>query len=176
MNIFNKRSVNAEDIYMKILNNKDDDVTDDEIELLNDEISIHPVRTPEELNDIIKFYSKKYATSSLNWLDVSHIEYMYGMFSYTTYNGDISEWNVSNVNNMMYMFDNSSFDKDISRWNVSNVWNMHAMFNRSVFNGDISQWNVSNVKQMGWMFTSSLFNGNISDWDVSNVNDMESMF
>tara|TARA_B110000858_G_scaffold133927_1_gene152224 strand:- start:260 stop:607 length:348 start_codon:yes stop_codon:yes gene_type:complete len=38
------------------------------------------------------------------------------MFSGTTFNGDISNWNVSNVNNMGEIFENSKFDGDISKW------------------------------------------------------------
>ena len=51
------------------------------------------------------------------------------------------------------MFSYSSFNGDISKWNVSNVTNMRGMFFSSNFNGDISDWDVGNVTNMGHMFS-----------------------
>jgi len=39
---------------------------------------------------------------------------MEDMFSYSEFNGDISQWNVSNVTSMSCMFLNSKFNGDIS--------------------------------------------------------------
>ena len=71
---------------------------------------------------------------------------MRGMFQYSLFNGDISEWDVSNVKDMNHMFYNSNFNGDISKWDVSNVRNMSEMFKYSPFNGDISEWDISKVK------------------------------
>jgi len=50
------------------------------------------------------------------------------MFSFTTYNGDISRWNVSSVTNMRCMFRRTPFNGDISGWDVSSVTDMWGMF------------------------------------------------
>ena len=108
--------------------------------------------------------------------DVSNVTNMSYMFSHCMFNGDISNWNVSNVKYMNYMFETSPFDGDISKWDVSNVVSMNLMFFMAKFNGDISLWNVSNVENMDSMFCSSLFDGNLSEWNVSNVKSMYGMF
>jgi len=53
---------------------------------------------------------------------------MYGMFSYSKFNSDISNWDVSNVTDMTSMFFNSNFNGDISQWDVSNVTYIQNMF------------------------------------------------
>ena len=98
------------------------------------------------------------------------------MFSYSSFNGDISEWDVSSVTNMSDMFSSSPFNGDISEWDVSLVTSMSYMFCQSPFNGDISEWDVSSVTYMSYMFCQSPFSGDISEWDVSSVTDMYRMF
>ena len=61
------------------------------------------------------------------------------MFSASTFNGDISNWDVSNVTDMSDMFNSSAFNRDISDWITSSVTDMSGMFNSSAFNGDISE-------------------------------------
>lgn len=138
--------------------------------------------TNTTINKLIKDGIKKHGEdANLNYIDVSMVTDMSGLFSYfskaeelvTSFNGDISEWDVSNVVEMSSMFAGSKFNGDISKWNVSNVKSMFAMFNRSKFNGDISKWDVSKVECMKEMFECSKFNGNISEWNVSNVASFE---
>lgn len=50
------------------------------------------------------------------------------MFTWSTFNGNISKWDVSKVEDMHEMFANAKFAKDIFKWNVSNVKDMDSMF------------------------------------------------
>ena len=58
------------------------------------------------------------------------------------------------------MFTTTSFNQPIGNWNTSNVTNMFGMFYQaSSFNQDISAWDTSNVTTMNYMFQ---FNQNLS--------------
>ncbi len=118
--------------------------------------------------------------ANLNWLDVSELTSMYGLFGndYTkNFNGDISKWDVSNVEDMNYMFYKSNFNGNISKWDVSKVKHMNYMFSHSIFNGDISNWNVSKVETMIGMFKEVRpYDYPLDNWDVSNVKNMSDMF
>ena len=142
------------------------------------------VTTKKQLQDLIKETMALYGPEcDLNFIDVSQVTDMSGLFSGSHFNGDISRWNVSNVTNMSGMFRCASFNGDISRWNVSKVKDMSYMFcgygqetTKFPFDGDISRWDVSSVTNMSGMFCFSEFNGNISKWNVSNVQFMKAMF
>lgn len=106
------------------------------------------VGSKEELRSLIDAESNACSygdTINLNYIDVSGIKDMSGLFTeFKEECGlvDISEWDVSNVTNMSEMFSYaSSFKGDLSNWDVSNVTNMRFMFYKaSSFNGDISGW------------------------------------
>ena len=100
------------------------------------------------------------------------------LFSGSTFNDDISNWDVSNVTTMNNMFVNaSSFNQNLDSWDVSSVTNMGDMFFQATsFNGNIGSWDVSNVTDMYAMFGATSFNQNIGGWDVSSVTLMQSMF
>ncbi len=166
LNIFNKRTVDPEKVYNKILNNEP--VKGQDIEDLDYITSGFKPKNKEELKKIIKFYSDKYPNNSLNWLNVSEITDMSYLFYGSKYNGDISKWNVSNVETMAGMFAYSKFNKCISEWDVSNVETMAGMFAYSKFNYNINEWKVSKETNMTGMFAGSQFDQDISKWNVSN--------
>ena len=187
VNVFNKATVDPFKVYKKLKIGKNI-IEEWEIKQLNSLVSVVKVEKQNDddsmpLYNIVSYYKRYYQTDSLNWLDVSDIEYMGYLFirrkiaDYDfNYNGDISKWDVSNVTHMPSIFKNSTFNGDISQWDVSNVNNMQSMFENSTFNQDISDWNVSNVKIMADMFYNSIFNKDISRWNVSSVTRMNGMF
>jgi Mycoplasma protein of unknown function, DUF285 len=121
--------------------------------------------TEQELREIVKTCA---SDADLNYLDVSGIYNMSGLFLDSKFNGNISCWDVSGARNMRLMFALSDFNGDISKWDVSNVKDMSFMFGASRFHGDISKWNVSKVKDMSRMFNGSKLNGDISKWKFHN--------
>ncbi|WP_413283589.1 BspA family leucine-rich repeat surface protein [Vibrio sp. MA40-2] len=105
----------------------------------------------------------------------SKVTNMNKMFSRTSFNHSISDWDTSNVTNMKLMFFKAtSFNQPINDWNTSNVTNMESMFSSATsFNQPISDWNTSNVTNMESMFSSATsFNQPIGNWNTSNVTNM----
>ena len=110
--------------------------------------------------------------------DLSGVNSTAYMFSASSFNGNVSDWDVSSVTDMNSMFYTASaFNGEISGWDVSSVTDMDGMFTAaSAFNQPLSDWDVSSVTDMGDMFRNSAFNQPLSDWDVSSVTDMNAMF
>jgi len=125
------------------------------------------------LNNIIRKFPDD---TNLNWIDVSGITYMRGLFESTSFDGDISLWKLDEVTDMNYMFKGCPFNGDISRWRFPNAQTLVGMFADSSFNGDISGWEFPEVRNMSGMFMGSRFNGDISKWEFPKVRDMSSMF
>ena len=133
----------------------------------NNNYNYHPKTRDELLELVNKLIEERGNDADLNDIDTSEITDMSYMFTYSKFNGDISNWDVSNVKNMQEMFYNSKFsgkNGDISKWDVSNVNNMKYMFCYSEFNVDISNWDVSNVKDMSFMFTNTPLEKNPPKW------------
>ena len=70
------------------------------------------------------------------------------VFAYSSFNGDISNWNVQNVRDMSFMFLNSRFNGNISKWNVGNVNSMYKILLRT-YN---SKWNGKFPKVFGFTY------------------------
>jgi surface protein len=103
-------------------------------------------------------------TADLNHIKTHNVTSFNKLFLYSSFDGDISQWDTSNVLDMENAFSCSRFNGNISNWNVSNVVIMVTMFSGSSFNGDISKWDVSNVRHMSDIFRNSTFNQDIGDW------------
>lgn len=108
----------------------------------------------------------------------STIENLRYTFAYSTFNGDLSQWETKNVTSMGYTFFGAKeFDQDLP-WDTSSVIDMDGTFNEaSKFNKDISRWKTDSVVSMqGMFFEAYKFNQNISKWNTSNVTNMRQMF
>ena len=103
----------------------------------------HP-KTRIELKELVnKLIKERGNEANLNDIDTSEITDMSSMFTYSKFNGDISEWDVSKVEDMSYMFWDSSFtakNGDISNWDVSNVKNMRRMLTCSPLEKNPPKW------------------------------------
>lgn len=71
----------------------------------------------------------------LNNIDVSEIKDLSYLFSHKEFLGsiDVSHWNVSKVEKMDSLFSYSVIDVDLSAWDVSNVTSMDELFKDSSF-------------------------------------------
>ena len=88
----------------------------------------YTVNSKDKLKDIIQYICNINDKINLNWIDTSHLEDMSGLFEYSSFDGDISEWDVSNVIDMNGIFKYSPFNQDISNWNISVNCYRHNMF------------------------------------------------
>jgi surface protein len=125
------------------------------------------------------FYFTSFNGDVSNW-DVTSLSGggTYRLFGRSAFNRDLSNWDVSNWTSMTYVFEYSPFNNDsIANWNTSNVTTMRGLFNfNTQFNQDISGWDTSSVTDMSAMFTSAIsFNQPIGSWNTSNVTNMASM-
>ena len=71
----------------------------------NHHYNYHP-KTRDELKELVdKLIKERGNEANLNDIDTSEITDMSYIFSYSSFNGDISEWDVSKVEDMGGMFD-----------------------------------------------------------------------
>ena len=97
---------------------------------LQAQIGIYKVNNTDELKKLIECCIKTLGNKcNLNWIDVSNINNMEGIFYNSTFNGNISKWDVSNVTVMDGMFMMAGkFNQDISKWNIAK-----APYSKNIF-------------------------------------------
>lgn len=108
-----------------------------------------PVNSKRRLIEII---NESRPDEDLNYLDVSGITDMSGVFRYSKFNGKIDMWDVSNVTDTSCMFQHSEFNGDISNWNTQNIRRANHMFSMSKFNGDTTKWDLRSLVESEYMF------------------------
>ena len=102
------KKVNAVDtalqyIIQKI--NNGENLSKDEYDILIKFVGIYKVSDHDELKNLIDYFTEQFGDEcNLNWIDVSNVIDMWGMFSESKFNGDISQWDVSKVKDMTNMF------------------------------------------------------------------------
>ena len=90
-------------------------------------------------------------------IELEHVTsdiYASHVWSASSFDQDIGNWNTAQVMHMDYMFQSaSSFDQDIGNWNTSRVTDMRSMFqSASSFDQDLSNWDTSSVTNTADMF------------------------
>lgn len=113
---------------------------------------------------------------SLNHIDVSGLTSFDGVFAYSDFVGDISQWDVSAGESFHKMFADSLFNGDISKWNMEKATDLGRMFENSRFAGDLSQWRLPKLQNAKDMFICGLFNGDVSLWNPCNLKNAGGMF
>ena len=124
---------------------------------------------PIDKEDLYELVRDCPTNADLNFLDVSEIIDMSGMFRQTDFNGQIENWDVSNVENMEFMFCDSEFNQPIGNWDTSCVENMEFMFCYSKFNQPIGNWNMFFVEEIGSMFIDSEFKSDIPKHNMTPI-------
>ena len=82
----------------------------------NHSYNYHP-KTRDELKELVdKLIKERGNEANLNDIDTSEITDMSYIFSYSSFNGDISEWDVSKVEDMVYIFYKSPLEKNPPKW------------------------------------------------------------
>jgi surface protein len=130
------------------------------------------------VTDLSGLFSYKTFNGDISHWDVTAVTSMYQFLHKSTFNNNsVSNWDVRNVTNMIMAFAGTNFNHDLSNWDVSYVTQMDGMFLESGFNNNsISNWNVSRNSNFSNMFSQSSFNQDLSNWDVSNATIFQGMF
>ena len=83
----------------------------------------------EHLYKLVKeAIAKNGPACDLNFIDVSGVKDMSGLFAESAFDGDISKWDVSNVRHMAEMFRGAKFSGDVSGWNRAKVEEEDGLF------------------------------------------------
>jgi len=98
----------SENLILKAVSQKSDDNKKKTSKVISSNESKKIIATDSNIKTIVQNEIKRLGNSAnLNHIDVSNVKNMEGVFEYSKFNGDISDWDVSNVKNMKSMFDGS---------------------------------------------------------------------
>ena len=131
-------------------------------------------------------FSKGFNQDLSSWgSSLDNVQYMSGLFTWTSFNQDLSSWGpyLKNVKDMSKMFkDCKSFNQNLSSWGpyLDSVRYMSEMFAGCInFNQDLSSWKLSKVTTMEFMFYNcESFDKDLSSWGphLGSVTKMKKMF
>lgn len=145
--------VMGEMICDKIFNKKK--LTKSDLKWMEENVAVYPINDKFDIQRLIMNTKgkKDFYELNLNWMDVSSLESLAGVFGISRFNGNISKWNVSKCKDFSGMFgSNAYFNQDISEWDMSSAENTSYMFDYAEsFNQNISKWKISpkcNTKNM----------------------------
>jgi hypothetical protein len=92
--------------------------------------------TAQDKKHLLKLIKKEMRLNGpncdLNHIDVSSVEDMSCIFSYSEFNGDISKWAVEKVESMNFMFYNSKFNGDLTNWKPYRADIEHIFLNANI--------------------------------------------
>ena len=146
-------------------------LTKSDLKWMEENVAVYPINNKWEIQKLIKNTKgrKDYYELNLNWMDVSNLESLAGVFSISRFNGDISKWNVSKCKDFTSMFScNGYFNGDISGWDMSGAENTSYMFDCAhSFNQDISKWKISPKCDIENMFYKCPINDNFKPRGVN---------
>ncbi|MFC6276810.1 BspA family leucine-rich repeat surface protein [Psittacicella hinzii] len=130
----------------------------------------------QALRNFIMAYAQHTPYRNLNFIDVSKLTCLDGVFAYLPYTFDISAWDVSQVTSMKGTFAFSWFNGELNTWDVSKVTDMSYLFYAGLFNQPLNNWQVAQVESLAYTFAYSLFNQPLDTWQVTQVKDLRSTF
>ena len=121
-----------------------------------------------------------YKGRGLNYWDTSKVTTFYGMFWFTLFDGEISNWDVSSLTNVKHMFrgcNRYGASIDVSKWNTINLESVESFVGFGGINPDMSGWDTSKVTTIKDLaYKNNYFKPELGQWDTSRITNTQNAF